>query len=381
MDYSIGRLSILLGAAVLLSACAAPTASPPSQNDFASAGGDTARQAEWNALVDAARKEGTLVVRGASVPELRVELPRAFKERFGIEVEYLSGSPSETGAQVDRERAAGLYAVDVILTGAAGMYLSAYPGNWLDPLRPALIHPDALDGSKWPNGKLWFVDPEEQSILRYASQVSPGISINTDYVKEGEIKSWYDLLRPEYRGKIATDDPAGGSGGHGLATTLYWKLGEDYFKRLYVDQKPRVSGDARQLADLLARGVNPIALGLRDEELQELQRSGFPVTVVMDLPEVPDNITAGSGMMGLINNAPHPNAAKLFVNWAATKEGMDVLTKYGGVAGIRSDVDKSHMAPYMIPQPGRDYLDRSDWDFSVNQRLPLSSRVKELLRG
>ena len=68
------------------------------------------------------------------------------------------------------------------------------------------------------------------------------------------------------------------------------------------------------------------------------------------------------------------------MNWAATKEGMEVITKYGALAGVRSDVDKSHIMPYLVPQPGREYLDRSDWDFSVNQRLPLSSRVKELLR-
>jgi ABC-type Fe3+ transport system substrate-binding protein len=85
-------------------------------------------------------------------------------------------------------------------------------------------------------------------------------------------------------------------------------------------------------------------------------------------------------MMGLMNNAPHPNAAKLFVNWAASREGMQVITKHGGLAGVRTDVDKAHMWPPMIPQPGREYLDQSDWDFSVNQRLPLSNRVKELLR-
>jgi hypothetical protein len=60
---------------------------------------------------------------------------------------------------------------------------------------------------------------------------------------------------------------------------------------------------------------------------------------------------------------------------------MGVLTKYGGGAAVRSDVDRSNVAPYQIPAPGREYLDRSDFNFSMYERLPLSARVKELLRN
>ena len=131
-------------------------------------------------------------------------------------------------------------------------------------------------------------------------------------------------------------------------------------------------------ADLLARGNYPILLGLRDEEIQELQKDGFPIKMVMHLPEILDQVTAGAGMLGIVKDAAHPNAAKLFVNWAMTKDGQEILTKYGGGASVRSDVDKSHVSPYQIPEAGREYLDRSDFQFSMNDRLPLSSRVKEL---
>src|SRR3954464_4030095 len=105
-----GRVSMVLIAAMLLLACGSPpTGSPPSQTTSATASGDAAFQAEWSALIDAARKEGKVVVRAGTLPEFRAELPRAFKERFGVDVDYISGSPSEMGSQVDRERAAGLY--------------------------------------------------------------------------------------------------------------------------------------------------------------------------------------------------------------------------------------------------------------------------------
>src|SRR4051794_31079368 len=142
----VRRFVVFMAAALILSACSESRAgAPPAQSEPA-AMGTSAQQAEWNALVAAAQKEGKLTLRAGSVQEFRANLPRIFKDKFNVELEYISSSPAEFGSQVDRERAAGLYNLDVVLTGAAGMYQSAYPNKWLDPIPPVLIHPDALDG-------------------------------------------------------------------------------------------------------------------------------------------------------------------------------------------------------------------------------------------
>src|SRR5262249_920990 len=154
-----------------------------------------------------------------------------------------------------------------------------------------------------------------------------------------------------------------------VATMVYLKLGEDFFKKLYIDQKPAVIRDDRQLADALARGTYPIVLGLGQQFFQPLVDDKFPVEVVPNLPEVPDGVTAGFGLMGVMNHAPHPAAAKLFVNWLMSKEGMDFFGKAAQAVPVRLDADTSTFPKYLVPVPGRDYIDLYDYDFAVNQRL------------
>src|SRR5262249_36300416 len=158
-------------------------------------------------------------------------------------------------------------------------YPTIYGSGWLDPLRPVLTHPDAIDGSKWQGGKPWFMDPEQEYVLRLINYVNQTLYINTDYVKPGELQSWYDLLKPEYRGKILMDDPLGQSGGHLISTLLYMKLGEDYVKRLLIDQHPLFLRDRRQQSDNLARGTYPIALGSNIDDYRQLVEDGFHVAV------------------------------------------------------------------------------------------------------
>ena len=59
------------------------------------------------------------------------------------------------------------------------MALIFYREKMLQPLRPALLLPEVLDGSNWKKGKLWFTDPEEQYILRLANTVTTMFHINT----------------------------------------------------------------------------------------------------------------------------------------------------------------------------------------------------------
>lgn len=360
-------------ALALTSSCAPPPSAAPAAQ--------SPNDAAWTAMAEAAKSEGRVVVKGNPTQGVRMEMPIVFKERFGIEIDYIGSTSSEFAVQAEKERAAGVYSVDIILGGAAVMYPTIYGNGWLDPLAPILTHPSVVDTSKWPGGKLDFMDPEQQYVLRIANSITHSIYINTDYIKPDEIKSWNDLLKPIYRGKLATQDAEAQGGGHLIATTVYYKLGEEFFRKLYLDQKPISIRDGRQLADSLGRGVTPIALGVGEDEFARLKADGFPVEVVRSLPEIPPLTSAGFAMMGLMNNAPHPKAAKLFANWLASKEGMEFFGKAAQVVPVRLDADKSSFPQYLVPIPGTDYLDTYDYDFAMNQRLPLSNKVRELLRS
>ncbi len=335
----------------------------------------------WDETLAAAKKEGKVVVSGPPSQDLRQTLPTAFKQRFGITLEYLGGRSSETATKLRAERQAGVQTFDVMIAGIQTMATILYREKMLDPLRPVLILPEVGDGSKWKKGKLWFSDPEDQYILRLSNTVTTTFHINTNEVKLNDLHSVRDLLDPKWKGKISLQDPTVPGSGSNQAALLYVQFGEDFVKRLYVDQKPFISRDTRQLTDGLARGIYPITLGAEDAQVEQLRKEGMPISPLDSLADLPGEISAGFGQVALLNQTPHPNAAKIFVNWLASKEGSEIFARAMGVSPTRSDIDESFLPPEIIPRPGVVYFDTYDWEFTVTKKEEVRLRMKELLRA
>ncbi|HVO91881.1 MAG TPA: hypothetical protein VMT22_03520, partial [Terriglobales bacterium] len=76
-----------------------------------------ARDKDWNSIVDAAKKEGKVVVAGSPDPVMRNEVIPKFTARFGIQIEFIAGRSSQIVSRLETERAAGIYSVDVFLAG------------------------------------------------------------------------------------------------------------------------------------------------------------------------------------------------------------------------------------------------------------------------
>jgi len=242
-------------------------------------------QQSWDDLLTAAKKEQTVVVFGPPTPDLRTQLPPAFKQRFGVELQYTGQASGEVAPKLASERLAGLYTTDVIISGANSMY-GPIAGNavvkdgamgMLAPLRPGLVLPEVLDRSKYRSGQLPFVDPPQQYMWSTTGTVNSIIALNTERVKPADIKSWNDLLKPDYTGKIVTYDPTIAGAATNQSSEIYLALGEDYLKKLYVDQKPFVVRDHQQAADLLSRGSDVISLSLEQQALDRAQKQGLPV--------------------------------------------------------------------------------------------------------
>jgi iron(III) transport system substrate-binding protein len=329
-------------------------------------------QKSWNETLAAARKEGKLVVAGPPSQALRQSLPEAFKARYGIEMEYQAGRSVEAATRMRAERAAGINTIDAVLAGSQTMATIFYREKMLEPLKPALVLPEVLDGSKWKKGALWFAEPEELYILRISNTVTTMFHINTNEVKPGEIRSVKDLLNPKWKGRIALQDPTIPGSGSNQAAHLYIQHGEDFIKRLYIDQKPMISRDTRQLTDGLARGTYPIALGAEDAEVDQLRKEGLPVALLPKLPDLYEEVA-------LINHAPHPNAAKVFANWVASKEGSEVFARAMGVVPTRNDIDESFLPPEVIPRSGITYFDTYEWNFTVTTKEEIRARIKDLM--
>lgn len=363
----------------VLAACgqtAAPVSSGAAPGSAAPSGD---WQAQWNSWMEGAKKEGKLVFASSPSPAARVQIPEAFKKAFGVEVEYLGGPSSDLANRLRSEQAANQYTVDVTLSGADTTYLILYGQHMTEPLRPHLIRPDVLDPKAWRVGKVWFMDPEGQYIARASDYASQNLWVNTDFIPADAIKSWKDLLKPEYKGKISSYDPVKNGSGAQMAAFLWTKLGADYAKSLYVDQQVAIASDYRQLSDWTGRGTYPIEMAGRGEDHDQLKKDGFKVVPLGPFPEAPGTKSAGFGLVNMLKSPPHPNAANLFVNWILSKEGQIAWNNSQKTVSIRTDVDNSWLTEDIVPKPGLDYFDTYDWDYTLHGYPKANGAVKKLL--
>jgi ABC-type Fe3+ transport system substrate-binding protein len=289
-------------------------------------------------------------------------VPARFQARFGLPVEYEGGRGSDLVARMKTEREAGIRTIDVFL-GGTGTMAALYREKFVDPLLPVLILPEVVDTSKWKTDRLWFMDPEGKYVLRLFSYLNVLVSINTSLIKPAEIRSFKSLLLdPRLKGKIAAYDPTVPGRGSLSAAFLSTLFGEEFLKLFYIDQKPVLSRDQRQIADWLGRGVYPVTLDV-PEQVARLKLEGFPVENLTSLPDAPGSVSAGGGMLALVNGPPHPSAARLFVNWIASKEGLEVYSRSFRNATNRNDVDESFVRNEP-PKAGVSYFDADGWDFT-----------------
>ena len=338
-------------------------------------------QKKWDETVAAARKEGRVVVAAPPDAEVRQALPAAFEARYGIRMEYLSGRGSDQANKLRRERSAGSYTVDAVVAGNQTMFSVLYGEKMLAPLKPELILPEVTDGRNWNRGSLWFADPDQQYILRIFSTVREAFIINTKEVDEKELRKFTDLLDPKWKGRLSFLDPSMAGTGANQVALLYTLFGEDFVRRIFVDQQPLISRERRQLTDAVLRGTHPITFGAEDGEIERLRAEGMPVKAVFGLEDMPGAISGGN-MVGLLERAPHPNAARVFVNWMASKEAGEIYGRALKMVPARSDIDAaSFMPPEVIPKPGVNYFDVYDYKFTTVSNAESRRRMRDILHA
>lgn len=340
----------------------------------------SASDKEWNVLIEGAKKEGKVVVAGSPDPVMRNEIIPKFKERYGIGVEFLAGRSSEITARVKTERASGIYGVDVYLAGPDTTAAVLYADKMIDPLKQLLVMPEVVDGSKWKKGKIWFADPEERYVVRPFSSVATLLFINTEQVKPEEMRSARDLLNPKWRGKISSEDPTTTGSGANAAARFYHDLGEDFVRKLYIEQKAVRTRERRQMSDWLARGTQPICLNCREDDVRPLIKEGFKIREIFELSDIPGSINGSPWMLSLANRAPNPKAAQLFANWILSREGLGIYARGYGSVSMRTDIDESNLNPGNLPKTGVKYFDDTDWNWIVTGRHEYRQKVWQVLK-
>ncbi len=329
-----------------------------------------AAQARWEDVVKAAEKEGEVTVYATnSVGDLQV-IWDAFKKKFPkIKLNSVGiSTTSEIVTKVMAERRANQYLVDAMLGAPGATYNSLYRGKALDPMPPALVLPEVADLSKWWKGKHRYVDPEGQFVYQ-SSLYGPPVYTNTKLVNSDALRSVWDLLDPKWKGKMIALWPRANY----VSTALLFmyhhpQVGPKFLERLYGGEMDLTYfSDFRQGTDWLASGKYSICILCR---LRRAMEQGLPVVEVSpyQFKEAP-GIGSNNGAIVLMNNQPHPNAAKVFINWYLSREGQIAFRQANNTqeddttTSMREDLPLS-----VVPEAARrrkdvDYLEisRHDW--------------------
>jgi len=292
--------------------------------------------AEWERTVEAAKKEGKVVVSVPASAELRRGIEKVFKQRFGIDAELTTGSAATIVGKIRQEAKSGAGYFDVHMGGGESMIMGLLAENILAPLEPAMMLREIKDPSNWWGGHIWLDNAKRYIYASQAHQVEL-IWCNTEYAKPDEIRSLADLLNPRWSGKIGYLDPRTPGAGSSMWSFL-WKLkGEEYLKKL-AGQKLFLSRDQRVLAESLAKGKVAVVMALSYYSYLPFLKAGLPLKSI-SIPRDEIYVSGGSGNVGIMKSAPHPNAAKVFLNWFLGPEGQETYSRAMGHATRRLDVD------------------------------------------
>ena len=353
-----GFLRVTGGAAAAAGAAAcAPAVAPPSTAPATSGSGQKAAwEQQWDDLLAAAKKEGKVVVQtaaGDGYREMLDEFPKAFP---GIEMEHAQFPDSATYVpKITGERNAGIYSLDVALLPPTSALQQLKPIGAYEDLRPVIFRPDVLDDKAWDGGFAGrWRDVEKKLAFSHMRTVQHGCWVNTDLIKLDEIKSVDDLLKPQWKGKFVFADPRQGAAFLSM-TTLRLNGRADAIKKLIVDQEPAIIRDRRQAVEAIVRGRYPIAIGLLVAVVNEFRNEGVGKGVKN--PDMAELDYQSSDCTLLYNKAPHPNAAKLFINWYLTKQGGMAYANHVKLNSARLDVPIAD--PETAPKPGVEYKMRN----------------------
>lgn len=311
-------------------------------------------QQDWERVKAEAKKEGTVLIYASAGPTVREGFNKAFNDDFGIGTEWVTGVSGEVAQKVLTEQRSGLYAGDIWINGANPTLPLLRPAGAIVTLDPLLLLPEVIDKKAWYGGELIWAEPGPQHYwVGLLCFPQPPLVVNTDLVKPGEITGYRDLLAPKWKGKIALYDPTkAGAGASWFTAVVTGIMDMDYVREL-IKQEPVIVGDARQHLEWVARGKYPIALAGRTEQQLEFKNSGAPIQIISPVEGV--HLTASAGGVAVLKKAPHPNAAKLFLNWVLTKKGGTLASKLIGGQSARVDVPTDFLDPAMVRKPSQKY--------------------------
>lgn len=292
-----------------------------------------AAQAQTDALVSAAKKEGKVVFYSSEDRKALEPANKAFTAKYGIPVELNRQATGRSLRLAQSEFETNTVKADVLDITNPLVFFEWKEKGYLKPWKAVHADEQVSELFRDKDGVIWA-----RRLLVMC------IGYNKKQVSDKEApKSWKDVLNPKWKDKITMSGTASGPS-FGWIVYIVNKYGWEYFNSLHKNN-PIVAPSGDEAFALLATGERPILLGNPCFDMLEAAAQGSPIGNVY-----PDD---GPGVwwagLGIPKAAPHPNAALLFANFLMSKEGSAAAAqgRQGFVAYLHKDTPLAKEIPPM----------------------------------
>jgi len=300
--------------------------------------------ANWQRIVAAAKKEGSLVIYHQAVPQVLDRVTKDFMAQYPeIKVEYRRLLTAVTHMQaIETEKSSKLDGADITQYANAIWYREKSQENFfLKPVGPAT--------ADYPKESLLYGAVPIVAVMPFV------LAYNTNMVKT-PITSMRDLLRPELKGKVGSSDL--------VAETVFafyeWiekNQGADFLAQ-FAAQKPKLTVGVLPLFQSIAAGETAAGLYGIHAVANTLIAQGAPMKVVQ-----PNPAFASADVIAAVAHSRRPNAALVFLDYMMSRRGQGIWNGTGETAsvipGIPGSLDAKTMQPWDVfrytPEFQRDY--------------------------
>src|SRR5438132_10825021 len=294
-------------------------------------------------VVQAAKKEGEVMLYTSLVPEDLTPLTAAFEKKYGVKLKTWRANSEKVLARAVTEMRAGRNDADVVETNGPQME-SLYREKGLQPLKSQHLK-DLMPQALQPHGH-WVGTRINMFVQSY----------NTRLVKKEELpKTYADLAQPRWKGRLGIE-----AEDEDWFAMIVKELGEEAGLRTFRDIA-RVSGlSVRKghtlLAGLVASGEIPLALTTYSHGAEKMKQRGAPVEWFAIAPAI-----GRANGVGIVQKPPHPRAAQLFVDFLLSPEGQAILQKGGYVPANLRVEDRAQKLPLKFVDPALILDENEKW--------------------
>ena len=289
----------------------------------------TSQDAAWAEVLAAAKKEGKLTLYSFTfIGDLGVALAKTFKESYGIDLEVVAGSGAVFLERIKTEARANKNVGDILEGSSTNATLAKQSGLTQTYGSLPILKETGV----------WVFDPrvDSENHLIYYNPFIQTAWANTKLVSSAdEPRSWRDFLNPKWKGKILASDPNVMPINNQIYIMLTKHLGfeEEYFRSL-GRQDLIVVPTARDRASRLARGEAPLAWVDTMASVSTMVVEGAPIKPL----DMREGVSGSAQTLNIVSGAPHPNAAKVFMNWLLTPEGQMANARFRSLMPLRTDI-------------------------------------------